>query len=63
MPRLALTVRLKTSEKTENTSVVAPPISTASTLNLLALANFSVMVPTAVGVGMMGAPTIFIRRG
>ncbi len=56
MPRFALTVRLKTPSKTENTSVVAPPMSTPTTLMLSRLAMVSIMTPTAPGVGMIGAP-------
>ncbi len=60
MPRLALTVRLKTSrsvplsKKTEKTSVVAPPMSTPTAAMRSALARDWIISPTAPGVGMIG---------
>ena len=79
MPRLALTVRLKTGVgpswpessvptsgegsdcpspavwKTLKTSVVAPPMSTPSTSIPLRRAMACMILPTAAGVGMIGA--------
>ncbi len=54
MPRFADTVRLNTAWNTENTSVVAPPMSTPTTAIRSRLATFSMMMPTAPGVGMIG---------
>jgi len=54
MPRLAETVRLNTPWNTENTSVVAPPMSTPTTASRSRFATFSMMIPTAPGVGMIG---------
>ena len=54
MPRLADTVRLNTPSNTENTSVVAPPMSTPTTLTLSRSASAWMMRPMAPGVGMMG---------
>jgi len=55
MPRLAETVRLNTPPKTENTSVVAPPMSTPTALMPSSSATRLRMLPTAPGVGMIGA--------
>lgn len=55
MPRLALTVRLKTPPNTLKRSVVAPPMSTPTTLILRSRAMVCRMSPTAPGVGMIGA--------
>jgi hypothetical protein len=60
MPRFADTVRLNTvslvpgSLNTENTSVVAPPMSTPTTAHASRRATFSMISPTAPGVGMIG---------
>ena len=56
MPRFALTVRLKTCRRTTlKTSVVAPPMSTPTTLMPSRSAMVCMMLPTAPGVGMIGA--------
>ena len=47
-------MRLKTPWNTENTSVVAPPMSTPTTAMPSRRATFSMMIPTAPGVGMIG---------
>ena len=47
-------MRLNTPPNTENTSVVAPPMSTPSTAIRSRFATFSMMMPTAPGVGMIG---------
>ena len=60
IPRFALTVRLNSPSKTENTSVVAPPISTPIKFKCSRLAIVSIITPTAAGVGMIGAPAISI---
>ena len=57
MPRLALTVRLNVPPKTLKTSVVAPPMSTPTALMDCRLAIVCRMLPTAPGVGMIGAST------
>ena len=63
MPRLALTVLLKTRSpssplKTEKTSVVAPPISTARICISQRSAAPSTISPTAPGVGIIGTGKI-----
>ncbi len=55
MPRLAETVRLNCPSNTENTSVVAPPMSTASTEVPSSRAASCTISPTARGVGMIGS--------
>jgi uncharacterized protein (TIGR01319 family) len=47
-------VLLNSPEKTENTSVVAPPISTPTTLIFSDSEIFLIISPTAPGVGIMG---------
>ncbi len=54
MPRLALTVRLKTSWKKLKTSVVAPPMSTPMTWIFSRCAIVWIISPTAAGVGLIG---------
>ncbi len=67
MPRLAETVRWKTASpplpwNTENTSVVAPPMSTPSTERWSRRARRSIMRPTAAGVGMTGTGDQLMSR-
>jgi hypothetical protein len=42
------------TRNTENTSVVAPPMSTPTTASRSRFATFSMMSPTRAGVGMIG---------
>ncbi len=56
MPRLAETVRLKVPSKTLKTSVVAPPMSTPTTVWPVRSASVLIIRPIAPGVGMIGTP-------